>query len=121
MALPFCYDAPASIPDPNVWYTCVPSFYQQQVNYMALGQFPLYPPLLKTAFDAVWLLNGGTVDDFRYENIVALFHITFQEIDVDGELLEFAIYPPFYCIEYRNYLVCPTSNLTTCLERGYGS
>jgi len=74
-------------PEPFIWWRCLPDLEHAAIDFTQTAFRVFDDYLLKAEFDAVWVFNGGTVDDERYTAFVDNYGLTLVEVEVGDDLV----------------------------------
>lgn len=74
---------------PERWYCCLHPIEQGMTFLLAASLLPVFPYVQEDVFRALWVVNGGTLDDARYDAYVSVYTDGLIELEIEGELLDF--------------------------------
>ena len=72
------------IPCPESWYGCLHPREKSVLDFVWQSLDSMTNPILRAPFDALWVLNGGSVGSDRYNQMLNVFGFMTSEIDIDG-------------------------------------
>lgn len=98
------------------WLFCIRgAAYALAVDIAAKGTVSPVAVYLKSAYDALWNLNGGTVGDDKYTDFIAVFRIVESDLeDADGNTEKLYTVPVAVTQNLTDVAVRSDSESRTC-------
>jgi len=78
-----------NLPHPDLWYCCLNPLEAGMTFTLAASLLPVFPYVQEDIYRALWTVNGGTLDDARFEAYAGTYTLGIVELEIEGELLDF--------------------------------